>query len=128
MVYDQIFLDTQNPPPPPPPPPPTNNFYLYSHRVLRCFWKDPLMTPHHPTSSILHCYPPSPSTTPPPPLKILIIHMARFFNFLFQLKLSFHKIKYLSNNQPWDIGFSSHLGFIDPTELRFVGYSHLGVG
>ena len=25
--------------------------------VLRCFWKDPLMTPHHPTSSIFHCYP-----------------------------------------------------------------------
>ena len=32
--------------------------------------------PHHPTSSIFHCYP-SPSTTPspPPPLKILIIHL-----------------------------------------------------
>ena len=39
--------------------PPTNNFCLYPPPVLRCFWKDPLMTPypHHPTSSILHCYP-----------------------------------------------------------------------
>ena len=39
------------------PPPPTNNFCLYPPPVFRCFWKDPLMTPHHPTSSILHCYP-----------------------------------------------------------------------
>ena len=40
--------------------PPMNNFCLYPPPVLRCFWKDPLMTPppHHPTSSILHCYPP----------------------------------------------------------------------
>ena len=30
--------------------------------VLRCFCYDPLMTLHHPTSSILHC----PSTTPSP--------------------------------------------------------------
>ena len=34
------------------------------------------MTPHHPTSSIFHCYPPSPSTTPSP-LKILIIHQVQ---------------------------------------------------
>ena len=27
------------------PPPPTNNFCLYPPLVLRCFWKDPLMTP-----------------------------------------------------------------------------------
>ena len=39
-----------------PPLPPTNNFYLYPPPVLRCLWKDPLMTPHHPTSSILHRY------------------------------------------------------------------------
>ena len=36
---------------------PMNNFCLYPPPVLRCFWKDPLMTPHHPTSSIFHCYP-----------------------------------------------------------------------
>ena len=60
------------------PPPPTNNFCLYPPPILRCIWKDPLMTPtpHHPTSSIFHCYPPTPSTTPYPyPLKILIIHL-----------------------------------------------------
>ena len=57
--------------------PPTNNICLYPPPFLRCFWKDPLMTPHHLTSSILHCYPPyylaTPSTTPFS-LKILIIH------------------------------------------------------
>ena len=57
------------------PPPPTNNSCRYPSPVLGCFWKDPLMTPipHHPTSSIYHCYP-LPSTTPSP-LKILIIHL-----------------------------------------------------
>ena len=30
------------------PPPPTNNFCLYPPPVLRCFWKDPLMTPTTP--------------------------------------------------------------------------------
>ena len=41
------------------PSPPMNNFCLYPRPVLRCFWKDPLMTPtpHHFTSSIFHCYP-----------------------------------------------------------------------
>ena len=39
------------------PPPPTNNFCLFPPPILRCFWKDPLMTPHHPTSSIFHCHP-----------------------------------------------------------------------
>ena len=39
------------------------NVCLYPSPALRCFWKDPLMTPT-----------PSPSTTPPP-LKILIIHL-----------------------------------------------------
>ena len=54
-------------------PSPTNNFCLYPPPVLRCFWKDPLMTPtpHFKHLSLL----PTPSTTPPPPpLKILIIH------------------------------------------------------
>ena len=55
---------------PPNPLPPTNNFCLYPPPVFRCFWKDPLMTPHYPTSSILHCYHPF-----PPPLKILIVHI-----------------------------------------------------
>ena len=54
--------------------PPTNNFCLYPPPVLRGFWKDPLMTPHHPTSSTFHCYPP-PHPQPLPPLKILIMHM-----------------------------------------------------
>ena len=49
------------------PSPPTNNFCLYPPPVLRCFWKDPLMTPHHPTSSTFHCYPPPhPPPLPPP--------------------------------------------------------------
>ena len=41
------------------PPPPSNNFCFYPLPILRCFWKDSLMTshPHHPTSSIFHCYP-----------------------------------------------------------------------
>ena len=40
-------------------PSPLNIFCLYPPPVLRCFWKDPLMTPHphHPTSSTFHCYP-----------------------------------------------------------------------
>ena len=39
-------------------PPPSSNFCLYPPPVLRCFWKDPLMTPPPPpTSSILHYYP-----------------------------------------------------------------------
>ena len=37
--------------------PPMNNSCLYSRAVLRCFWKDPLMTPTPPTSSIFHCNP-----------------------------------------------------------------------
>ena len=53
--------------------PPTNNFCLYPLPVLRCFWKDPLMTPHHPISSIFHCYPP-PHPPPLNPKTILIIH------------------------------------------------------
>ena len=35
---------------------PVNNFCLYPPPVLRCFWKDPLMAPHNPMSSIFHCY------------------------------------------------------------------------
>ena len=60
---------------PPNPVPPTNNFCIYPPPVFRCFWKDPLMTPHHPTSSILHCYP-LPIHHPSPPLKILIVHQS----------------------------------------------------
>ena len=66
-------------------PPPTNNFRLYPPPVLRCFWKDLLMTPnpphhHHPTSRIFQNCPFFRSTTtpphppPPPPIKTLIIH------------------------------------------------------
>ena len=47
-----------------------------------------LYRPHHPTSSILHCYPPHPP--PLPPLKSLIIHfpwqhLSRFFFLYFDL-------------------------------------------
>ena len=51
------------------PPPPMNSFCLYPPPILRCFWKGPLMTPtpHHPTSSTFHCYPPPhPPPLPPP--------------------------------------------------------------
>ena len=48
--------------------PPTNNFCLYPPPILRCFWKDPLMTPP-PHFKHLSLLPPSPSTTPPPPPK-----------------------------------------------------------
>ena len=50
-------------------PPPYKQFLGLPTPILRCFWKDFLMTPipYYPTSSIFHCYPhPSP---PPPPLK-----------------------------------------------------------
>ena len=47
------------------PPPPTNNFCLYPPPVLRCFWKDPLMTPTTPLEASFTVAP-SPSTTPSP--------------------------------------------------------------
>ena len=49
-------------------PPPSNNFCLYPPPVLRCFWKDLLMTP---TTSLQASFTatPSPSTTSPPPPK-----------------------------------------------------------
>ena len=58
---------------PPPPcekllPLPTPCFKMFLERSLN----DPL-TPHHPTSSTFHCYPP-PHPPPLPPLKILIMH------------------------------------------------------
>ena len=60
-----------------------NNFCLYPPPVLRCFWKDPLMTPPPPTTPLqapfsatpLPIHHPSPSITPPP-LKILIMYRA----------------------------------------------------
>ena len=54
--------------------PPTNNFCLYPPPVLRCVWKDPLMTPTTPLQASFTAAP-TPSTTPSP-LKILIIHQA----------------------------------------------------
>ena len=33
-----------------------NNFCLYPPPILRYFWKDSLMTLHHPTSIIFQCY------------------------------------------------------------------------
>ena len=56
------------------PPPLTNN---YPPPVLRCFWKDPLMTPHPPPPHFKHPSPlPPPHPPPLPPLKILIIRKA----------------------------------------------------
>ena len=49
--------------------PPTNNFCLYPPPVFRGFCKDSLMTLHHPTSSILHCYPLPHQPPLPPPKK-----------------------------------------------------------
>ena len=51
-------------------PSPTNNFSFYLPPILRCLWKDSLMTSHshHPTSSTFHCYP-LPSHHPCPPNK-----------------------------------------------------------
>ena len=40
---------------------------------VKMYLERSLNDPHHPTSSILHCYPP-PHPPPLPPLKILIIH------------------------------------------------------
>ena len=50
-------------------PSPYNNFFLYPPLFIM-FLKNPVMTPHLPTSSIFHCYHPLPL----PPLKSLIIH------------------------------------------------------
>ena len=44
-------------------------------------------TPHHPTSSILHCYP-LPIHHPFPPLKILIVHL-KLNNSNFQISIIF---------------------------------------
>ena len=51
------------------PPLPYNNFFLYPPLFIM-FLKNPVMTPHLPTSSIFHCY----HSLPLPPLKSLIIH------------------------------------------------------
>ena len=56
--------------------PPTNNFCLCPPPVLRCFWKDPLMTPT-PTTPLQASFTATPPPHPPPlppPQKILIIH------------------------------------------------------
>ena len=64
------------------PPPPMNNFCLYSPPVLRCFWKDLLMTPPPPSyfkhPSLLSPFP----STISPPLKILIIHLHNKYVFI----------------------------------------------
>ena len=59
------------------PPPPKNNFCLYPAPVLRCFWKDLLMTPT-PTTPLQASFTatPLPIHHHFPPLKILIIHLA----------------------------------------------------
>ena len=54
-------------------PTPLPTTFAFTHPFLRCFWKDPLMTPtpHHPTSSIFYCYP-LPIHHPFPLIQILI--------------------------------------------------------
>ena len=46
------------------PPPPMNNFCFYPPPVLRCFWKDPLMTPTTPLQTSFTATP-FPSPLPP---------------------------------------------------------------
>ena len=51
-----------------------NNFCHYPPPDLRCFWKDPLMTPH-PTTPLQASFTATPLPIhQPSPLKILIIH------------------------------------------------------
>ena len=45
------------------------------------------MTPHHPTSSIFHCYPLPIHHPSPPPLKILIIHEVTIFGRFLDLNV-----------------------------------------
>ena len=47
------------------PPPFMNNFCLYPPPILRCFWKDPLMTPT-PTTPLEAPFTATPSPHPPP--------------------------------------------------------------
>ena len=58
---------------------------------FKMFLKRSLMTPtpHHPTSSIVHCYPPSPFTTPPPPKNFDHTHSEAviFWHYLFSYLL-----------------------------------------
>ena len=59
------------------PPPPYEQLLPLPTPVLRCFWKDPLMTPTTPLQASFTGTPSpytTPSPPPPPPLKILIIH------------------------------------------------------
>ena len=68
MCMIKIFRGAGVVTPSKPPPPSTNNFCLYPPPVLRCFWKDPLMTPTPPPHfKHVSLQPPTPSTTPSPP-------------------------------------------------------------
>ena len=58
---------------------------------FKMFLERSLNDPHHPTSSIFHCYPvPHP---PPPSLKILIIHK----DATAKSKINVHTLKYTEN-------------------------------
>ena len=81
--------------------------------VLRCFWKDPLMTPHHPTSSTFHCYPP-PHPPPLPPLTILIIHHMLITNCSLNLSEYFPGMKFCF----WHFSFSSRYCRLMHTEKQ----------
>ena len=55
-------------------PPPLRTTFAFTHPCFKMFLDRSLNDLHHPTSSILHCYPPPHPPPLPPPLKILIIH------------------------------------------------------
>ena len=53
--------------------------FAFTHPCFKMFLERSLnYPPHHPTSSILHCYHPPHPPALPSPLKILIIHIAVF--------------------------------------------------
>ena len=60
------------------PPSPPRTTFAFTHLPFKMFLERSLNDPHphHPTSSIFHCYPPPhPPPLPSPPQKILIIHL-----------------------------------------------------
>ena len=68
-MYDQNFLGGAGVVTPSKPPPPYEQLLPLSTPCFKMFLERSLNDPHHPTSSIFHCYPPTPSTTPSPPPK-----------------------------------------------------------
>ena len=61
------------------PPSPYEQLLPLPTPCFKMFLERSLNDPRHPTSSILHCYPPPHPPPLPPPLKILIIHRGVLF-------------------------------------------------